>query len=256
MIKAVFFDIDGTLLSFKTHKVSDGTIEAFDKLHQRGIKTFISSGRALVLIPEFPVSFDGYITVNGGYCFVGDTIIHKNPICKAESQRWMRYADENGYVSMAFTEHEMYTNHIDDVARQLREQLEFEMPKIRPTEEILDQDIYQFIAMIPPEKDREVIEFLPHCRLPRWHPAFSDLVPYDSSKAVGMQKILDYFGYTREECAAFGDGGNDIEMLEYAGIGIAMGNAAGPVKQHADLVTTSVDEEGILRGLQQIGIIS
>ena len=80
MIRAAFFDIDGTLLSFKTHKVSEGTIRAFDSLHRKGIRTFISSGRPMVLIPEMPVSFDGYVTMNGGYCFVGDNVLLQRPI--------------------------------------------------------------------------------------------------------------------------------------------------------------------------------
>ena len=107
MIRAAFFDIDGTLLSFKTHKVSEGTIRAFDSLHRKGIRTFISSGRPMVLIPEMPVSFDGYVTMNGGYCFVGDKVLLQRPIPQQETDRWLRYADKEGICTMIFTEHEM-----------------------------------------------------------------------------------------------------------------------------------------------------
>ena len=65
MIKAVFFDIDGTLLGYKSHNLLPGTVEAFSILKERGVKTFISSGRPMVLIPKLPLHFDGYITVNG-----------------------------------------------------------------------------------------------------------------------------------------------------------------------------------------------
>ena len=252
VIKAVFFDIDGTLLSFKTHRVSRGTIEAFEILHRRGIRTFISSGRAKVLVPEMPLRFDGMITVNGGYCEAEGRVLYKNPIREEDSKVWMNYAEEHGYVSMAFTEQEMFVNHIDDTARALRDQLEFEMPPIRVSEELVGEEIYQFIAFIPPSLDEEVGAMLPRCRLPRWHPTFSDLVPRENSKAVGMEKILEHFGMKREECMAFGDGGNDIEMLQMAGIGIAMGNAAATVKENADYVTTSVDEEGILSAIRHI----
>ena len=255
MVKAAFFDIDGTLLSFNTHRVSRGTIDAFEKLHSQGVLTFICSGRAKVLVPAMPLHFDGMITVNGGYCQVGDDVIYKNPLNRDDSQKWMEYADRHNYVSMAFTEHEMFTNHIDELARQLRDQLEFEMPRLRPNAELLDEDVYQFIAMIPESKDAEVLAMLPHSRLPRWHPAFSDLVPADSSKAVGMDKILTRFGIDRRDCIAFGDGANDIEMLEYAGIGIAMGNASERVKSHADYVTSDVDHEGIAGALLHLGAI-
>lgn len=255
MIKAAFFDIDGTLLSFDTHKVSEGTIKAFHSLVQSGVRTFICSGRAKVLVPVMPLHFDGAITVNGGYCVVNNQVIHKNPINQDDARQWMQYADKEGFVSMAFTEHEMFTNHIDDVARALRDQLDFEMPRLRPNSEIFDEEIYQFIAMIPASLDEAVGKMLPHCRLPRWHPAFSDLVPSDSSKAVGMEKVLQHCSLKREDCIAFGDGGNDIEMLEYAGVGVAMGNASDTVKHHADYVTTTVDNEGILHALEDLKII-
>ena len=255
MIKAAFFDIDGTLLSFKTHRVSPGTIEAFERLHDKGIRTFVSSGRSKVLVPDMPLHFDGMITVNGGYCEVGDEVIYRNPINHDDAHCWMDYADRHGYVSMAFTEHEMFTNHIDEFAQKLRDQLEFEMPRLRPNCEIMNEEIYQFIAMIPASLDAEVQAMLPHSRLPRWHPAFSDLVPADSSKAVGMAKVLEQFGMAREESIAFGDGANDIEMLHYASIGVAMGNASEMVKHEADHVTTDVDHEGILNALLDLRVI-
>ena len=77
----------------------------------------------------------------------------------------------------------------------------------------------------------------------------------DNSKAVGIESVLKHFGIGREECIAFGDGGNDIEMLEYCGIGVAMGNADDKVKSHADYVTTSVDEEGIEQAFKALHII-
>ena len=108
---------------------------------------------------------------------------------------------------------------------------------------------------MPAARDAEVLEMLPHCRLPRWHPQFSDLVHMDNSKAVGIENVLSHFGIDRTECIAFGDGGNDIEMLEYCGIGVAMGNADDTVKSHADYVTTSVDDEGIEQALINLHII-
>lgn len=246
MIKAAFFDIDGTLLSFNTHRVSDGTVRAFDALHRMGVRTFISSGRPRVLIPDMPVSFDGYVTMNGGYCFVGDRVLLKNPIPQDETDRWLQYAQQRGLCTMIFTEHEMFVNTLTDpVANAIRDQLEFEMPPQLDVEEMMGRETYQIIAVMDADMDAEVTAMLPHCRLPRWHPHFSDLVKADNSKASGIESILRHYGIRREECIAFGDGGNDVEMLEYCGIGVAMGNAADEVKRHADFVTTSVDDEGI-----------
>ena len=91
--------------------------------------------------------------------------------------------------------------------------------------------------------------------MPRWHPLFTDLIPEGSSKAVGIECLLKHFGIRREETMAFGDGANDIEMLDYVGTGVAMGNAADIVKAHADYVTDSSDDDGIANALTRLGII-
>lgn len=248
MIKAAFFDIDGTLLSFATHRVSPGTIRAFDKLRRSGVLTFISSGRPQVLIPPMPLTFDGYITMNGGYCFVGNKVLLRNPIPQDETDRWLKYALDRDMCTMIFTEDEMYVSTLTDpVANAIRNELEFEMPPQLDIEHMMGRETYQIIAVMPASDDEAVLEMLPHCRLPRWHPQFTDLVNATNSKASGIECLLNHFGLHRQECIAFGDGGNDIEMLEYCGIGVAMGNASDEVKRHADYVTTSVDDEGIER---------
>lgn len=262
MIKAIFFDIDGTLLSYRTHQVLPGTIEAFRLLHDKGILTFISSGRPMVLIPEMPVHFDGYISVNGGYCIAGDSVLLRNPINPDDCRRWLEYVKQNNLVTMCFTENDMFINRVDEAVMRLHDQLGFKMPPIKPLDQFFSSDnseqssdIFQFIAMQPAADDEKILSILSHCRLPRWHPAFSDLIPDNSSKAVGIECILNHFGISRDETMAFGDGANDIEMLEFVGKGIAMGNAADIVKQHASYITDDADSDGILHALQHFGII-
>lgn len=255
MIKAAFFDIDGTLLSFETHRVSAGTIRAFDKLHQKGIKTFISTGRPRMLIPEMPVSFDGYVTMNGGYVFQGNEILMRQPIPQEETHRWLDYARENGICTLLFGESEMYGVNRNGVIDSVQHQLEFTMPEFRPIESLYGFETFQVIAVMPQERDNEVAELLPNCRIPRWHPAFSDIVFRHNSKATGIESMLKRNGLTPSEAICFGDGGNDIEMLDYCGIGVAMGNAADAVKAHANYVTTSVDEEGIECALRTLTVI-
>ena len=81
MIKAVFFDIDGTLTSFRTHEIPDSAFEALRQLKANGIRVFIATGRAkdgLEVLKGFP--FDGYITLNGQYCFTPEKVIYENTI--------------------------------------------------------------------------------------------------------------------------------------------------------------------------------
>ncbi|MDR1983999.1 MAG: HAD-IIB family hydrolase, partial [Prevotellaceae bacterium] len=75
MIKAVFFDIDGTLVSFKTHAVAPPVIAALRALKQRGIKIFVASGRHQSTMDNVAaIPFDGYVTLNGGICIVEERI--------------------------------------------------------------------------------------------------------------------------------------------------------------------------------------
>ena len=82
MIKAIFFDVDGTLVSFKTHTIPASTLGALNVLRQRGIKLFLSTGRHQKMLGQvrdwFP--FDGYVTLSGQYCFAGDQVLRKNPM--------------------------------------------------------------------------------------------------------------------------------------------------------------------------------
>ena len=82
MTKALFFDIDGTLVSFQTHVIPASTIEALTLAHEKGIQIFIATGRPTLIINNLGELqsrglIDGYITMNGGYCYVGDKIIEK-----------------------------------------------------------------------------------------------------------------------------------------------------------------------------------
>ena len=70
-----------------------------------------------------------------------------------------------------------------------------------------------------------------------------------------MQHVLDYYGVSKEDTYGFGDGTNDIEMIKFAGVGVAMGNAEEPVKAVADFVTADIDDDGIEKALQHFGLI-
>ena len=89
----------------------------------------------------------------------------------------------------------------------------------------------------------------------RWHPAFVDITTKGCTKQQGIDEIIRHFGISLDETMAFGDGGNDISMIQHAAIGVAMGNALDSVKAVADYITDSVDEDGIANALKHFGVI-
>ena len=254
MIKAAFFDIDGTLLSFNTHRVSEGTIRAFHRLHSHGVRTFISSGRPMVLIPDMPVSFDAHITMNGGLVFTPDKVLLSNPIPPDDLESWLHFAKLHNLCTMLFTDHGMMLSQPNQIGMKLRDQLEFTLPPVVDIDLMRGHTAYQIIAIMPPHLDANIASLLPHCRLPRWHPDFTDIVAIGNSKAAGIQAVCRHFAIRQEETIAFGDGANDIEMLQWAHIGVAMGNAQQIVKDHADLVTSDVDHEGIEQAIIKLNL--
>ena len=83
-IKAVFFDIDGTLVSFKTHRIPQSTLDAVAALRSRGIKVYIATGRPVPFIDNLgELEYDGMITVTGAHCFTrgGEIIFHRQDMC-------------------------------------------------------------------------------------------------------------------------------------------------------------------------------
>ena len=116
MIKAVFFDIDGTLVSFKTHVVPKSTLHAIELLKKKGIKVFIATGRHRRSINNLgDLEFDGYVTLNGGYVFAGkDDVIYKHSIPDKDIEALVRYQEKEGEFPCAFVqEDEIFMNYTD-----------------------------------------------------------------------------------------------------------------------------------------------
>ena len=102
---------------------------------------------------------------------------------------------------------------------------------------------------------QEFLKYAPHCKSVRWTPRFADIIPIDGGKNVGIDRIIDYYGISLDETMAFGDGNNDIEMLEAVGRGVAMKNASLELKSIADDICDDVANDGIYSYCKAIGLI-
>ena len=261
MIKALFFDIDGTLVSFSTLQIPQSTIDAITAARQNGVKIFISTGRPTQIMNNIGALqerdlIDGYITMNGSYCYVGDKVIFKNPVAKDNVDALIEQCKTNNYPCIFVGEKEINVCQPNETLKEIFYRfLRVKEFPIISFEEATSYDSFQLTPFFSLEIEQEVKKVMPDCEFGRWHPTFVDITAKGNTKQKGMEHILEYFNIDVSETMAFGDGGNDIPMLKYAAIGVAMGNANDEVKDIADYVTTSVDEDGIENALKHFNII-
>ena len=120
---------------------------------------------------------------------------------------------------------------------------------------VVIKKIYQCMCFIDEQEEQKLMQIMPNCISARWHPLFCDVSPKGGTKQNGIDKFLDFYHIDRNETMAFGDGGNDIEMLQHVALSVAMENGNDKVKEIADYVTADVDEDGILKALQYFSIL-
>lgn len=257
MIKAIFFDVDGTLVSFQTHTISPATLAALHTLRERGVKLFLSTGRHQVMLgPVLDLfSFDGYVTLSGQYCYAGDQVVLRNPMTPQAVEELVSAAGDETFSCIFLGGKEVYLNCINDFTRRFISDLNIPMPPVRPASYALGREIYQAITFLDRDNEHLLLDRAPHLKTTRWHPHFLDVIPPTGGKDKGMDAILEHFGIPVEESMAFGDGENDLTMLVHAGIGVAMGTASDEVKRQADWATASVDEDGIVKALQHFQVL-
>ena len=260
MIKALFFDIDGTLMSFNTHKVAQSTIDGLNIAKERGIKIFISTGRPLSFInnlEDIEHLIDGYITTNGSYNFMGKSVISMHSIPKEEVLTLVDYLNKHEYPAILVgTDNTAVINHKPIVDRIVIDTLNITNIDYSITAEtVLQQDILQITPFITQEQQDIIMPQIPHCASERWHPEFIDTVNKQASKGKALSDIVAYNDLLISETMAFGDGGNDISMLLKAGVGVAMGNANDNVKAMANYVTSSAGDDGIYKALKHFEVI-
>ena len=134
MVKAVFFDVDGTLLSHETHCVPDSTLRALEALREKGILTFLATGRHISMLEEIlpmdKLRFDGIISLNGQYCCNDQGVIYHCPIEKASVARLLDYLKEDPHPCILVEEDRMYINFHNALVEKVQAAIHTDMPVI------------------------------------------------------------------------------------------------------------------------------
>ena len=256
-IKIIFFDIDDTLRNSKTGFVPSTIPTIFKQLREKGILTGIATGRGIFgIVPEIKVlKPDFFVTLNGAY--IEDkkgNVIYSNKIAKDKVEEYITWTKEVGidyglvgsHAAKLSKRTEMISQAIDPIYPDLEVDPDFYQK----------EDIYQMWTFEEQGDDLVLPESLASTlRMVRWHEHSSDVVPISGSKAAGVVKVVDQLGLKPENVMVFGDGLNDLELFDYAGISVAMGVSHDKIKEKADYITKTLEEDGIFDALEGFGMV-
>ena len=256
-IKIVFFDIDDTLRNSKTGFIPTSIPTVFQQLREKGILTGIATGRGIFgVVPEIrELKPDFFVTLNGAY--IEDkkgNVIDSNIISKDKVETYIAWTKEVGidyglvgsHTAKLSTRTELISEAIDPIYPDLDVDHDF----------YEEEDIYQMWTF--EERGDDLIlpdTLVSTLRMVRWHEHSSDVVPISGSKAAGVAKVVEHLGLKPENVMVFGDGLNDLELFDYAGISIAMGISHDKIKEKADYITKRLEEDGIFDALEGFGMV-
>lgn len=245
-IKIAFFDIDGTLVDLNKKVITPRMLDTLIQLKQKGLRICIATGRAPMTIPHFPgVDFDAYLAFNASYCYTKDTDIFRNPIPTSDVQTIIENATRiHRPVSLASATR-LGANGKD---QDLVEYYAFSKQEVEIAEDfeaLAKEEIYQIMMGCYENEYASVLNSVKGAKITAWWSRAVDIIPANGGKGMGIEKVLAYYHLTKEQAIAFGDGTNDIEMLQAVGIGVAMGNATDNVKAAADDLCGNVADDGI-----------
>lgn len=245
--KLIAFDIDGTLVR-GNQEILASTVETIKTLQNFGHLVTIATGRSLLTAQVVidALDFEHYVLCNGGYAFLDHQQVHSQPIDKEELKLLVSLANQKKFDLLYQTMNEVKQQgpFIHQKNYEMQASFTSEMPSYDFN---IDQEeaIYQAILFCNRQEEAEITGYLKKIRFTRWGEDAMDAVPIGVSKATTLATIANSQGIATKNIVAFGDGENDIEMLQLAGTGIAMGNATDYVKSFASHVTASNEEDGI-----------
>lgn len=250
MEKAVFFDIDGTLLG-SDRILTTEVKQAIKFLQNNGVFTGIATGRGPHTIQPLlkKLNMSSYVCFNGQYIVHSNEIITRHFLDAVSLKKLSKIVNNHGHEIIYLNETglKIEQRYHDNRKSLIKAHLEN-----KPVDYF---GVYQAIIYAREEEDRYLSDFTDRFEFARWSKKALDVLPLGRSKVDGIRRIITEIGIDIKDVYAFGDGLNDLEMLREVGTGIAMENAHPYVRNHANYVTSHADGDGIVKGLEKVGLL-
>lgn len=262
--KIIALDLDGTLKNSE-NKITPKTKEALIECQKRGLTVVLASGRPTPGLrheaSELELEKYGGILLsfNGArvYDIKNDKVIFEKVVTKPMADAMYDRAREFGLCCMTYEGMDILTE--DEHDKYVQVEGNINDMHIQHTDNFkgaFDHDVNKVLLTGEPDYVASVIDefkapYENELSIYRSAPYFIEIMAQNVDKAASLAKMCEALNVTKDEMIAFGDGFNDISMIEFAGLGVAMGNAQDVVKEKADLITLSNDEDGIYEVLKQ-----
>ena len=267
MIKLVAIDMDGTLLNSKKELLQE-TKQYFKEFHTKETDTLLvlCTGRPETGIRPYLKDL-GYLEENHYIISQNGASIYESQTGKrvmdafvdsTAIQKWIELGKKHG-ISVMGAGVDYYYSFDEDPTEWMEFDVKLVSGKLKriPTKESLNIDFYKILLMGDEEQLNEFETFIPQ----EWRDEFYvvrsqkylvEVLTKGVNKAFGLEKLAQKLNIQPSEIAAIGDAANDIEMLEYAGLAIAMGNASEEVKAIADIVTDTNENNGVIKAIDRL----
>lgn len=261
MIRAVFLDIDGTLISTKTHRPAPGTNRALLAAKENGILLFLATGRHLTVPEEgyvldlLPDCFDGFIALTGHYCYTKDgTVLLKQPL-HPEDVRTVKELAIRHEIPYTYTyEKELFINLVNERVRVHNKNIGLPIPTIREMD--CGREVFSITLYVDEKTEQEILRpALRHSETISWINGITDVCGKGGGKKAGIRAVMEHFGLSSAEIMAVGDSNNDLSMMEEAKIAVSLGNGTKEMKEAADYIAASCEEDGILDAFSHYHLI-
>lgn len=253
--KILFFDIDGTLYNSEK-KLPRETYKAIQKAKENGHEIVIATGRSPFFLKPVldELGLDSFVSFNGQYVVYKGNVISKRPIPMETIEKLVAQAsiEEHPIVFLDNVRMTSLTKENQDVQDSM-DSLFYPMPEF-DEEYYKHSDTCQILLYVNEEEEKRYATMYPELKLIRWHKFSVDVINHDVSKAYGIKQFLINTDFDIEDAIAFGDGLNDVEMLQAVGTSVAMGNGHEKAKKVATFVTDHVDHDGLAKAMKKLGL--
>lgn len=260
MTKVLFFDIDGTLT--ETHvgvpEMPAGLQRKMRELQQQGNLLFIASGRPYAFISKTisDFGFDGMVLANGAHVELNGEFIYQQPTNLQKTINLIKHLDEKGYEYIIETSRGSYLNPEFKVLEEFFISCDINEDYLITDfnkDDVIDQCL-KIEVNVPADKMDEIEDIIKDDFNYDKHGTENAFEIYSNviSKATGVQKVLEYLNLNHQDSYAFGDGLNDLEMIQLVGTGVAMGNAVPELKEVSDLVCDTIQNNGLEKVLVEL----